>query len=82
MSLVTKPEGHPSAKAALCPLCGEPNLCALAADPEATECWCDSVVFPEELLKQIPDEAVRKICVCKKCLTAFQESLTASDRTL
>ncbi|UCG11811.1 MAG: cysteine-rich CWC family protein [Deltaproteobacteria bacterium] len=67
---------------AKCPLCGEPNQCALAADPTATECWCDSAAFPEELLAQIPDAAVRKICVCQKCLAKFDESVDASDRDL
>ena len=36
-------EFHP----ARCPLCGEPNQCAVAADPEATECWCDLGEIPE-----------------------------------
>ena len=35
---------------ARCPLCGEPNQCAMAADPEATECWCESEKFPHDLL--------------------------------
>jgi hypothetical protein len=58
-----------------CPLCGEPNQCTLAADPNATECWCNFVDFPEELLAQIPDEAVRKTCVCQKCLIKYQDSI-------
>jgi hypothetical protein len=61
-----------------CPLCGGPNRCALAADPAATECWCDAVVFPDELLAQIPKEAVRKTCVCQKCLEAYLASTNAS----
>lgn len=67
---------------ARCPLCGEPNQCALAADPEATECWCDFVVFPEELLAQIPDAAVRKTCVCQKCLEQFWESQKVFEENL
>ena len=35
---------------AKCPLCGEPNQCAMAADADASECWCESVIFSEELL--------------------------------
>jgi len=45
---------------AKCPLCGEPNHCAVAADPNARECWCEFVEFPHELLNQIDEEAVRK----------------------
>ena len=61
---------------AVCPLCGNPNTCALAADPDANECWCDSVEFPEELLAQIPNNAVRKSCVCQECLSRFIETKT------
>ncbi|MBL7161693.1 MAG: cysteine-rich CWC family protein [Anaerolineales bacterium] len=61
-----------------CPLCGEPNQCAVAADPAATECWCELVDFPPELLAQIPDDAVRKTCVCQKCLIDYQESVNVA----
>ncbi|RME45989.1 MAG: hypothetical protein D6791_09405 [Chloroflexi bacterium] len=63
-----------TANPAICPLCGSPNQCALAADPHAGECWCESVVFPEELLARIPATALRKSCVCQKCLEEFQKS--------
>ncbi|MBC8506896.1 MAG: cysteine-rich CWC family protein [Anaerolineales bacterium] len=66
---------------AICPLCGEPNHCAVAADPNATECWCESLEFPHELLAQIPGDAVRKTCVCQKCLAEFQESHRGSEAT-
>jgi len=61
-----------------CPLCGEPNQCALAADPNATECWCETADFREELLVQIPDEVVRKTCVCQTCLNKYQESINSN----
>ncbi len=63
-----------------CPLCGEPNQYALAADPKVTECWCESVDFPEELLAQIPDEAVRITCVCQTCLIKYQESISSTNK--
>jgi hypothetical protein len=59
---------------AACALCGGPNQCALAADPDATECWCDSVTFDDALLARVPDIAVRKVCICQKCLIEHQES--------
>jgi hypothetical protein len=71
-----------SRNTAKCPLCGEPNQCALAADPTATECWCDTVVFPDDLLAQIPEDAVRKTCVCQECLSQFQESANVTDEDL
>ncbi|MBW1869649.1 MAG: cysteine-rich CWC family protein [Deltaproteobacteria bacterium] len=62
----------------MCPLCSGPNQCALAADPSVNECWCESVTFPRELLDQIPSDAVRKTCVCQKCLFEYQESTNAA----
>jgi hypothetical protein len=55
-----------------CPLCGGPNRCPLAADPSATECWCEAVEFPDELLALVPEAAKRKICICQECLTNYQ----------
>ena len=70
---------HRSINTAICPLCGEPNQCAMAADPNASECWCESVVFPEELLAKIPDNAARKTCVCQNCLRDYQETVNKPE---
>ena len=59
---------------AKCPLCGKPNQCASVADPNAVECWCESVIFPSELLAKIPENAVRKTCVCQNCLEQYNAS--------
>ncbi len=64
---------------AICPLCGGPNLCATAADPNATECWCEDVKFPAELLAQIPESVGEKVCVCQKCLQNYREKTGDSD---
>ena len=69
----------PRVEASKCPLCGGPNQCALAADPAATECWCDGEKFPRELLAQIPAQAVRKACICQKCLARYRETKEAID---
>jgi hypothetical protein len=63
---------------AICPICGKPNQCAVAADPSATECWCETVIFPEELLVMVPENAVRKTCICQSCLRDYQESVNKS----
>ena len=81
MSSSANPAKKPHLNTAICPLCGNPNKCAVAADPNATECWCESVIFPRELLAQIPEEAVRKTCVCQKCLDVYQASANVSDDT-
>jgi hypothetical protein len=82
MTSATNPAKKNYLNTATCPLCGEPNKCALAADPNATECWCDSVEFPPELLARIPEDAVRKTCVCKRCLEEYQQSINTSDKPL
>ncbi|UCF62225.1 MAG: cysteine-rich CWC family protein [Anaerolineaceae bacterium] len=74
MSSPTNHANSPLLDTARCPLCGGPNQCALAADPTATECWCDSLTIPRELLDQIPGNAVRKTCVCKECIKQFLKS--------
>ena len=51
-----------------CPLCGESNQCARAADPEATDCWCKSEAFPQDLLSRVPSAAVRRACICQRCV--------------
>ena len=77
---MTKPlKTNQTPDTAICPLCGEPNHCAMAANPEAEKCWCEGVEFPPELLAQIPENAVRKTCVCKKCLEKYQETINLAD---
>lgn len=74
MSSSKKPEMKFPLNTAVCPLCGKPNQCAMAADPNAAECWCEAVEFPRELLEQIPANAVRKTCVCRDCLDDFNRT--------
>ncbi|WP_295550490.1 cysteine-rich CWC family protein [Limnohabitans sp. Rim8] len=54
-----------------CPLCGQPNACAMACgDQAATEpCWCTLVQFDAELLKQVPEAARNRACICQRCAT-------------
>jgi hypothetical protein len=55
----------------LCPLCGQPNLCAMEIEqvtgvkPEA--CWCTHLDFNAELLAQVPAEAESVACICAAC---------------
>ena len=60
-----------------CPLCGELNLCDMAARPaeqrdQPVPCWCTNVGVPPELREKIPAEARMKACICKKCIQAFK----------
>ena len=58
---------------ARCSLCGEPNQCALAADPGATECWCKTEIFPHGLLERVPENAVRRVCICQRCVENYHK---------
>ena len=53
---------------ARCPICGDLNECATVADPDATECWCEAVKFPQDLLARVPKNAVARVCVCRHCI--------------
>ena len=68
----------------LCPLCGQPNNCAMACAPhpntdqsdtasqpkQAELCWCTRVQFSERVLQQVPKAAKNKACICVRCATA------------
>ena len=57
--------------ATLCPLCGQPNRCAMEVEKETGEkqppCWCTGVDFSADLLAQVPPAAQRKACICQAC---------------
>lgn len=50
-----------------CPLCGEPNGCAMAAGAAEGSCWCASVTIPRAALECIPVAARGVACVCRRC---------------
>jgi len=56
---------------ALCPLCGQPNRCALELERETGlaqgPCWCRQVDFGAELLARVPPEAKHLACICSNC---------------
>jgi hypothetical protein len=64
----------PKIDMAICPLCGQPNICAMAADPNAAKCWCGDLEFPQELLDQVPEKAVHQACICQDCYNRFMTS--------
>ncbi|MDD5028614.1 MAG: cysteine-rich CWC family protein [Rhodoferax sp.] len=65
----------PSPATHLCPLCGQPNQCAMAAPNGATTqqpCWCTQEKFSADLLEQIAPEARGLACVCVACVRSAQ----------
>ena len=57
----------------LCPLCGQPNQCAMA-QPQSGEakapCWCTREPFSAALLQQVPGPLKDKACICRACVQA------------
>ncbi|PUE51917.1 cysteine-rich CWC family protein [Limnohabitans parvus] len=60
-----------------CPLCGQPNACAMAmpqaCDAASGPCWCTRVQFSADLLKQVPEAARNKACICAACVAASEQ---------
>jgi hypothetical protein len=56
---------------ALCPLCGQPNRCAMEIQRETglaqPPCWCTQVDFSAALLASLPAEAQGVACICAAC---------------
>jgi hypothetical protein len=57
----------------LCPLCGAPNACGVAAGN--SDCWCFTTGVPTEVIDRIPAEERDRVCVCPACAskTGHQE---------
>ncbi len=51
----------------MCPLCGGPNGCALAAGK--TQCWCFEVEVSEEARGRAVELVGERVCVCRRCGT-------------
>jgi hypothetical protein len=55
----------------LCPVCGQPNLCAMEMARTTGEaqppCWCTQVEFDADLLARVPVAAQRLACICAAC---------------
>ncbi|PIQ56205.1 MAG: hypothetical protein COW02_01480 [Comamonadaceae bacterium CG12_big_fil_rev_8_21_14_0_65_59_15] len=58
----------------LCPLCGQPNQCAMHARQSGgvaqEPCWCTQVKMGADLLNRVPKTARGKVCVCEACARA------------
>ena len=57
-----------------CPLCGQPNECAMeierATGVKHPPCWCSQVTFEASLLSRLPEHARGKACICPACAQA------------
>ena len=48
----------------LCPVCGQPNMCALANNKDPKTCWCMSI---ESIDFRVTKENFDQ-CLCENCL--------------
>ena len=57
-----------------CPLCGQPNQCAMeverATGVKQGPCWCTQTQFSAELLNKVPEAARGIACLCQACVNA------------
>jgi hypothetical protein len=56
-----------------CPLCGQPNACAMAGASAPGPCWCARVHFSADLLAQVPEAARNKACICAACVAVSKD---------
>lgn len=54
-----------------CPICGKSNNCCNGIDKSKGICWCTQETFPHEIFDLVPDEDIRKKCICQECLHQF-----------
>ena len=68
--------------ATLCPLCGQPNRCAMevehATGVKQPPCWCTQVDFSRELLAQVPAASRGRACICGACQAASARAAAKS----
>jgi hypothetical protein len=55
----------------VCPCCGQPNQCAVAASGTfATDCWCAGVKIDAAALARVPEAERGRGCLCPACAGA------------
>ena len=66
----------PDINPGLCPLCAQPNHCALVDGGKS--CWCFQAKILEEARDSIPIEADGLACVCFRCGTGEYEAVSSA----
>ncbi|WP_231597612.1 cysteine-rich CWC family protein [Bacillus sp. SA1-12] len=49
-----------------CPFCNKNNNCGYES------CWCSKEFFPREIFDLLPEQQLRKSCICQACLDHFK----------
>lgn len=72
---------HTFSDGSACPLCGQPNHCAILAGEDPYSCWCMTARIPQKLKERVPGKLRGKACICQSCLRAYEkESLPEPDK--
>lgn len=51
-----------------CPVCGQPNACAVSACGRFdADCWCAQVAISPQALARVPVALKNKACLCQRC---------------
>jgi hypothetical protein len=62
---------HSAPEPTRCPLCGQVNQCAMEVERVTgiaqPPCWCTQATFSQDLLEQLPAEALGQACICPAC---------------
>ena len=65
------PSPTPLPSPSVCPLCGQPNQCALEIErttgKKQAACWCTQASFSADLLSRVPTKARDRACICARC---------------
>jgi len=59
--------GEALSDAERCPLCGGPNLCAMAAGLIDEACWCSQIELAPGALAKLPPDERGERCICPRC---------------
>ncbi|WP_449370511.1 cysteine-rich CWC family protein [Thiomonas sp.] len=68
------PVDTPACDPTRCPLCGQPNQCAMACGIDGSNCWCASVRIAPQTLARIPPALRGVACLCPKCAAAAPQA--------
>lgn len=52
----------------------------MSGSGEHGNCWCDREEFPREIFEIVPDESIRKHCICQSCLRKFKENAVEANK--
>ena len=67
-----------------CPLCGQPNRCAIEVERETGSaqppCWCMSATFTAALRGAVPAQARGVACICATCAAGAADLQSAPNQ--